>query len=298
MRVPTGAFVARRNGKVFVTGNSGFPKADSCLKPAYEPILLCRKPGRKVLPLGIDECRIGTTRGVPGGVARGRVKNVYGDRVGLSEDVETQAAAHRTDIGRWPANVLHDGSDDVLEAFARFGDHDAGAGNTGKEPSSPAKNVYGHYDRTTPFVSYADTGSAARFFYSTRSGEPSADSENQGAVGFHMRPGMRRPTEEPSRFFYAAKASRSERGPGNTHPTVKPLALMEWLVKLICPAGGLVLDPFLGSGTTAVACDRIGRRVIGIEQSAEYCALAVSRLVADAPLFNTAPAAAPGAGED
>jgi DNA modification methylase len=75
-----------------------------------------------------------------------------------------------------------------------------------------------------------------------------------------------------------AKASRSERGEGNTHPTVKPQALMRYLVKLITPPGGLVMDPFVGSGTTGIAAIREGFRFVGIEQSAEYAVLAEKRI--------------------
>lgn len=109
----------------------------------------------------------------------------------------------------------------------------------------------------------------------------------------------------PSRFFYTAKASRSEREAGlsgepvrrsdgrekdienprlrtnarkNHHPTVKPLDLMRWLVRLVTPAGGLVLDPFLGSGTTRVAAQMEGRRCVGIEKEEEYLAIALARL--------------------
>lgn len=83
----------------------------------------------------------------------------------------------------------------------------------------------------------------------------------------------------PSRFFYTAKASPSERGDGNNHPTVKPLALMRWLVRLVSPpGGGEILDPFLGSGTTAVACREESQRCIGIELNEDYLAIAVRRL--------------------
>ena len=81
-----------------------------------------------------------------------------------------------------------------------------------------------------------------------------------------------------ARFFYCAKASRKERGKGNKHPTVKPLALMEWLVKLVTPPGGLVLDPFMGSGTTGVAAVGLGFRFCGIEIEAESCATARERI--------------------
>ena len=97
-------------------------------------------------------------------------------------------------------------------------------------------------------VSYADSGTAQRFF---------------------------------PQFRYAAKARRSERNAGcNFHPTVKPLAVMEWLVRLACPAGGLVLDPFAGSGTTGVVCQRLGRSFLGIEIDPDYHAIARRRIKA------------------
>ena len=85
-----------------------------------------------------------------------------------------------------------------------------------------------------------------------------------------------------ARFFYCAKASKSDRGEDNKHPTVKNTALMEWLVKLITPPGGIVLDCFAGSGSTLVACSRLGLRFIGIEQDGESCKCAARRL---GPLF-------------
>ena len=81
-----------------------------------------------------------------------------------------------------------------------------------------------------------------------------------------------------SRFFYCSKASKSDRGEGNNHPTVKNTRLVNWLVKLITKPGGIVLDPFLGSGTTAVVCKREGFSCIGIEQSAEYMTIAKRRV--------------------
>jgi DNA modification methylase len=81
-----------------------------------------------------------------------------------------------------------------------------------------------------------------------------------------------------ARFFYCAKASKSERGEGNTHPTVKPLALMKYLLTLGLPPGGTVLDPFCGSGTTALACKELGRNYICIEKELEYYQIACNRL--------------------
>ncbi len=106
----------------------------------------------------------------------------------------------------------------------------------------------------------------------------------RSGMGYHGADGDGGPAIEasrggPSRFFYTAKASPSERGDGNNHPTVKPLALMRWLVRLVSPpGGGEILDPFLGSGTTAVACREESQRCVGIEQNEDYLAIAVRRL--------------------
>jgi site-specific DNA-methyltransferase (adenine-specific) len=86
-----------------------------------------------------------------------------------------------------------------------------------------------------------------------------------------------------SRFFYVAKPSRKERGHGNTHPTVKPVALMQYLVRLVTPPGGLVLDPFAGSGTTGLACEAEGFNFIGMEAEAAHVAIARRRLESMAP---------------
>lgn len=93
-----------------------------------------------------------------------------------------------------------------------------------------------------------------------------------------------------SRFYYVAKPSREERDFGchcgrNGHPTVKPIELMRWLVRLVTPPGGTVLDPFLGSGTTGMACRYELREFVGIEREAEYIQIAERRIAAVAPLF-------------
>ena len=82
-----------------------------------------------------------------------------------------------------------------------------------------------------------------------------------------------------SRFFYCSKASKKERGPSNDHPTVKPLDLMKYLLTLTStPTGGVILDPFAGSGTTALAAKQLGRRCICVELDKHNCDIAVARL--------------------
>ena len=81
-----------------------------------------------------------------------------------------------------------------------------------------------------------------------------------------------------ARFFYCAKASKKDRGKGNRHATVKPTALMQYLCRLVTPPGGLVLDPFMGSGTTLRAAKDLGRKAIGIEIEEKYCEIAAKRM--------------------
>lgn len=205
---------------------SGFPKSmdvgkklpdwqgwGTCLKPAWEPIIVARKPldgtvAHNVMTYGtgainIDGCRVGTETMVnrpAGNKAGGNSLNM--SKYGMPQDAEPTTAT-----GRFPANLVHDGSQEVLELFPN------------------------------------DSG----------------------------------------RFFYCAKASKRDRGEGNNHPTVKPNALMRWLVRLVCPQGGTVLDPFMGSGSTGVACIQEGMEFVGIDMDEHYCEIA-ERRIADEPL--------------
>lgn len=219
---------------------SGFPKGKGCLKPAYEPILLCRKPGPNVMPLEIDECRIPASQqdikaaSVPQPTMRPNgMDSGYALGTGHGRNGETFDMS----AGRWPANVTHDGSDEVLEAFAAFGEMGGGFGVRGGRQDDSGWGMSG----TMEAVGYGDTGTAAR-------------------------------------FFYCAKADANERPRTVAHPTVKPLDLMKWLVRLVCPKGGMVLDPFTGSGTTGCACVEEGRQFVGVEKEKEYADGAIDRL--------------------
>jgi len=281
---------------------SGFPKGGlddegrgTCLKPAHEPIVLARKPliGSALAnvaqfgtgKLNIDASRIGDTGARNNGRQAG-TNGIYG-HIGATTAVDYGK-------GRWPANVIHDGSDEVLSAFPDAPGQIAGASSS----SAPrgAQNVYGSLLRGRP-------------------GEASANSENAGTVGFQMRPGERRnDSGSAARFFYCAKASKADRDEGlgqfepqsfvqfqtgngesgqasslsagretqyrNTHPTVKPEALMRWLVRLVTPVGGAVLDPFAGSGSTGKAAILEGRQFVGCELTAEYLPIARARITA------------------
>jgi hypothetical protein len=178
----------------------------TALKPALEPITVARKPligtvAENVLQHGtgainVDGCRVGTDGGTKHNDGeKGTTKNCYGN--GLFVEFGKPVIG----LGRWPANFIHDGSEEVTDLL----------------------------------------GSAAR-------------------------------------FFYCAKASKRDRDEGNHHPTVKPTDLMRYLCRLVTPPDGLVLDPFMGSGSTGKAAVLEGFRFIGIEREAEYVAIAQARI--------------------
>jgi site-specific DNA-methyltransferase (adenine-specific) len=219
----------------------------TALKPAWEPIILARKPLAKTVAanvlahgcgaLNIDGCRIPTGDTLNGGAYSGGVRAGWGDATGSlgagAARLAPGAFAQPTD--RWPANVLHDGSDEVEAAFAAFGER---PGQQGRARTGGA--VYGS-------VAMGDKRAV------TNLPEPRGDT---GSV---------------SRFFYSAKATAADRA-GSKHPTVKPVALMRWLVRLVTPPEGCVLDPFAGSGTTGAAAVAEGMRAVLIEREAEYAA--------------------------
>lgn len=221
------------------------------IKPAWEPIIVAMKPldgtfannalVHGVAGLNIDGCRVGTAGDLnPGDYDDTRRSAPKFS--GIMNNGKVGQFRSRTGAvpnGRWPANVIHDGSDEVLVEFAKAGESISRSGGLSNKRSGGimGKKVNEYRPRT----GHDDTGSVAR-------------------------------------FFYCAKASSSERG-GNRHPTVKPLALMRYLMRLTAtPAGGTVLDPFMGSGSTGVAAIQEGRRFVGIEKDIGYFEIAQKRI--------------------
>ena len=416
IKVATGAFVARRHGKIFVTGNSGFPKSmdvskaiekkhgadaaaqwdgwGTCLKPAWEPIIIARKPldgtvANNVLTWGvgalnIDGCRVPIEQGDdvfaknPHTRSKGKDSGIYGT-YGAAESNWSGAK------GRFPANLVHDGSQMVLDLFPESKGQQARV--AGNEPSRTGDNgIYGHYGPRNEFNPRNDSGSAARFFYcakaskndrnygcerlltwaerdqeltqlleqasnllardisesmmlnlveqgcstslfgnentvlsqeecrfitstviplitasktcsssprsntsesildAIRTSEESgislarlADKSSQSRQDFTSS-GTDTATSAVSALFGVLSEIRGRARVGNFHCTVKPIALMRWLVTLVTPEGGVVLDPFAGSGTTLVACKELGRSCIGIEREPEYVEIIKRRL--------------------
>ncbi len=226
------------------------------LKPSHEDILWATKPAidresivvaRKPMSestvaanilkhdtggLNIDACRLPIDPELDDHRLGGKgewstasmAKNVYGDYAGIN--------VGSSPLGRFPANTIHDGSPQVLEAFAAFGQK-----NGGHHPKARGRGGIGndgHRGQADLIERFSETGTAAR-------------------------------------FFYHAKASERDRA-GSKHFTIKPLALMRYLVKLVVPRGGVVLDPFAGSGTTGEAAALEGFNAILIEKEEEYIA--------------------------
>jgi site-specific DNA-methyltransferase (adenine-specific) len=276
---------------------SGFPKSrnvgkeidgwegwGTALKPAWEPIILARKPlaaktvASNVLQYGtgainVDGCRLGNA----GYTSGGKNRSVAFGMNGLTDEKQPR---NDGSAGRWPANVILD------ETAAGLLDE-----MSGERPSRPAK--------------YAVSGDGVGYH------------DNKGAVmpgfGGSARVGYVDNNTGASRFFYCAKSSRSERNAGldgmptqenvpdykdkmakwqkergrnpdayvpqqNHHPTVKPISLMRWLVRLITPPGGIVLDPFMGSGTTGIAAALEQMQFEGRDLNPEYVEIARQRI--------------------
>lgn len=371
---------------------SGFPKGKSCLKPAYEPIILARKPAKKVAHLNIDDCRVETHGEIPkgSGSCTGNVNFKQGSK-GNNGNITTN--------GRWPANVILDEEAGAMldeksgitaSRFFKSIDHNdsftfnnskkselCGLENIVEEDMFVGKktenneenlsidgfgnNITGVFLKDTISIIKTETHSIMKLTilnvstktpigiyiiesekdisWLTALNVESVNDANNGYLLITFNQGQQVHIKAIAKFvphesckngeiqieknttpiienigkgtlrvFYCTKASPSERNEGlegmpkkdsnkighfnepgnngslknskpmtNFHPTVKPLKLMEYLLKLVVPKGGVVLDPFCGSGTTLVAAKKLGIKAIGIEREAEYCKIAEAR---------------------
>ena len=220
----------------------------TALKPAYEPIVVARKPltgtvAQNVLEhgtgaLNIDACRIGTTDSFGGG-AKG--SSGFADGYGNGDGWVPGSPS-----GRWPANIALDAT--AAELLDEQSGHQ-------KDGTAIRRNL-------------PDSGSQLGHIIFKPPTQRGEDVGYGGAGG-------------ASRFFYTAKASRQDRNAGgadNTHPTVKPTELMRWLIRLVTPPGGIILDPFGGSGSTGLAARAENARCILIEREPEYLEIIRQRL--------------------
>lgn len=273
----------------------GFPKAtnkakippewqgwNTALKPSQEPICLARKPLEGSLwanlrkwgtgALWIDGCRIDTDAGDE--VVT--FERHAGDRGREQYRTGTVSNARPSELGRWPANLLLDGSDEVLAVFPN--EAGAAAQVEGDEPSDASVGRVTGKRKRTRGAFHADKGSAARFFYCPK---VSRAERNEGLGG----------SDEKA---VAANATMSERERadwearnGNHHPTVKPVAVMRWLIRLITPPGGSLIDMFAGSGSTGKAALIDGVDAILMEKDADYVRITDRRTAANARIFDT-----------
>ena len=277
-----------------VCGGCGLPRVPSglgtALKPALEPITVARKPligtvAANVLAhgtgaLNIDGCRI-----------EGRERTDYG----LKNSARSHGATHGkpsasadfdSTKGRWPANMILQDCDEVVGVFPQASHKTGGPART----SIGGNGAYSGGEARVP-IGYDDTGSAARFFQQAKH-----DAEDVATAQrlFYCAKASKRDRDEGLEGFEAAKTTFAagtglrNNGDGTTrnqapsnkniHPTVKPTDLMRYLCRLVTPPGGVVLDPFMGSGSTGKAAMLEGFRFIGIELSPEYAEIARARI--------------------
>lgn len=229
----------------------------TALKPANEPIVMARKPLEPKLTvadnvmkygtgaLNIDASRIGYTSEADrasatpqGKVTSKKPEDGYAKAAGVESE---RHEIERPELkGRWPANIILD------EEAAAALDWQSGVLKSGG--------------------------------FSEGTIQQARDPKSKGAEAVRVRSALEPSYGGASRFFYVAKASKSERGTDNTHPTVKPIKLMQYLIKLVTPPNGIVLDPFMGSGTTGVAAKSLNYNFIGIERDLKYFEISKERL--------------------
>jgi DNA modification methylase len=246
----------------------------TALKPAHEPIVMARKPlvgtvAENVLEYGVGAINIDACRVEP-----------------------TVSLTFEQPSGRWPPNLIltHSAGCDpggdcardcpVAELDRQSGPTGACAPVRGSEPSSSTKNVYGKRARV-PGAFHGASGGASRFFPCFRYvAKPSRTERDAGCEDLPLRTGGEATDRQDGTAGLRSPRAGAGRtgGARNYHPTVKPVALVEWLVQLVTPPGGVVLDPFLGSGTTGCAAVRLGFDFIGVEKEAEYVRIAEKRI--------------------
>lgn len=242
----------------------------TALKPACEPICMARKPlaassvAANALawgtgPINIDGCRVPGVKGVPASLSTAGLLGW-----GTGGDLDKKSKQN----GRFPANVLHDGSAELLALFPQT--------TSGKKMGGSYERATGVHEggqRTDGTACYADSGSAARFFYCAKASKADREigCENLPAANSGVRNGS-------GRHITRGYDEDIATGRRNIHPTVKPTDLMRWLVRLVTRPGGVVFDPFTGSGSTGRGAILEGCRFIGAEMTPEYIPIARARI--------------------
>lgn len=269
-------------------------------KPAVEVILVCMKPLSKETFVEqamknkkgiawLDDCRIPTKESLSGGAYQdrdGTVGTIHCERNVVPKDSFIQPT------GRFPANLLV--SDDILSDGKKWR---SGGSVTGNEPSQPTKDVYGEYERVA-WQSHGDSGSFSRYFdldywFSERIKQlpkeiqktfpfmiiPKASESEKNKGLDNIEPKYLDPSRKVGSPGGTNPRNRGAESPKrNFHPTVKPIKLMSYLITLGSRRNDTILDPFIGSGTTAIACKLLRRNYIGFEIDSEFCKIANTRI--------------------
>lgn len=249
----------------------------TALKPAHEPICVAYKPREGtyvenalkwgVAGLNIDGGRVGTDE---------MQINTYSGRGPFGDSQVGNDYDSKVTQGRFPANVIHDGSDEVLRGFPETS---KGWGTATDSENSKKTSMFGIGGVN---ANRYDMGgqSAARFFYCAKASRSERNAGLEGMEGKERADiNKMMGNDNGGKSMKTGSGNNRNNRLQNHHPTVKPIALMEYLVRLTkTPTGGVVLDPFMGSGTTGIACVNEGRDFIGIEQNEEYLEIARRRI--------------------
>lgn len=283
-----GTYGSADDGKFTLTkGTSEWEGWGTALKPAHEPICMARKPlaeknvANNVLKWGtgginIDESRVEANKNDKFG--GGGLNSPVNGFMGNTESTYKKGTGFRDDthLGRFPANLIHDNSDEVRECFPET--KNGGQNNTSKRETWLRQE-------TEPTKFSGDSGSASRFFKSIIYNPKASKAErNKGCEGLEEKDnkevygnGLNTATKLVTKEQIQNGVANRDKVKNN-HPTVKPIALMEYLIKMVTPKGGTVLDPFMGSGSTGVAAKKNGYDFIGIDMTPEYIEIAKARI--------------------
>ena len=283
---------------------SGFPKSHNvgngwgtALKPAHEPMVLARKPlseksvAQNVDKFGtgainIDACRIEgevkhpdtmpdfRDQGEQSKAAIGVDKLSFGQTSNAKRKQLSDSDLLDNQTGRWPSNVMHDGSEQIQEIFP-----ETSSSEVSRERTHYGIWTAGELADTEQFMpAYGDQGNASRYFYCAKT---SKDERNSGLHGFETKMmGMSGGAQSVGEGYDKGQDIGLNKviARKNTHPTVKPVELMRYLVRLVTPKGGLVLDPFMGSGSTGMGAREEDFKFVGIEKEEEYYEIAKARI--------------------
>lgn len=272
---------AKRQQTPIDKGTSPYEGYGTALKPAHEPCVLARKPiegtvANNVLKhgtggLNIDGTRVGTE------TTRTTIKDLsqaHGNQFGKAGITYPTQGYKDNPPGRFPANLIHDGSDEVLEVFPQ-----TKSGGGKRRPNDWNTDVYGMSGGASDYEMEASSGSASRFFYCAKAGK---SERNAGLEGFEPKPATTRMNASMVRMENGvATNERAEQSVnGNHHPTVKPLSLTKYLATLIKPpTGGRLLVPFSGSGSEMIGALQAGWEFVeGVELTEEYIPIAEARI--------------------